>query len=454
VKLTLRVLIVFAVPAVVAAGAPQAFAQAADLQRGNGLFGGGPVDPNLRQRLDVTLSSTEASDSDVPAEAAIGVGVPAQPGGYSTILVGAADYSWRGPSVQVRATGTSTLSLFSPLADVVYSFSRSVSHTAGVGVSARLSKHTTLVVNQTVTYSPAYLYSLFPRTAEPALGDAPPAPPNYAIGDSESRSYGTTMTLNHDLARLGSLSATADYEHTDTSGGGAIQSGLVSYGIRGNFSHRLARHTVATADYIQRISEVGFGSGAITWGRYAEQGFEIGVDHELPLSATRSLTFGTRFGSSTMLLPTPAAGVDPTGGHFGRRSAQVTMGYQFGRSWQTHAIYHRGIDYVAGLSAPISADSYTATVAGLLGRRVDVLVSAGYSNGASAVSLNRSTFDTYTGDVRLRYALTRVLATYVEYLYYFYEFRGTTPLAPGLPSGLARTGVRAGLMLRTPALRR
>ena len=63
-------------------------------------------------------------------------------------------------------------------------------------------------------------------------------------------------------------------------------------------------------------------------------------------------------------------------------------------------------------------------------------------------------FDTYTGDVRLRYALTRTFAAYVEYLYYFYDSRGSVPIAPGIPAGLERNGVRAGLTLRVPALRR
>jgi len=109
---------------------------------------------------------------------------------------------------------------------------------------------------------------------------------------------------------------------------------------------------------------------------------------------------------------------------------------------------------VAGLSEPISADRGSVSVEGLLTRRVDVLASAGYSNGESALNRQRSTFDTYTSDVRLRYALTRTFAAYVEYLYYFYDSRGSTPIAPGGSSGLERKGVRTGLTLLVPALRR
>jgi hypothetical protein len=135
-------------------------------------------------------------------------------------------------------------------------------------------------------------------------------------------------------------------------------------------------------------------------------------------------------------------------------SGQASIAYDFARLWKVSAIYRRGVDYVAGFSAPISADRVSTSLSGLLSRRVDILASAGYSNGESALNLQGPAFDTYTGDVRLRYALTRKFAVYVEYLYYFYDSRGGTPIAPGISSGLERKSVRTGLTLRVPAVRR
>jgi hypothetical protein len=65
-------------------------------------------------------------------------------------------------------------------------------------------------------------------------------------------------------------------------------------------------------------------------------------------------------------------------------------------------------------------------------------------------------FDTFTVDVKARVAITRTIATYYEYLYYYYDFRGNTLLllGPGVPPGLKRNGVRAGLTLWMPAYRR
>jgi hypothetical protein len=98
------------------------------------------------------------------------------------------------------------------------------------------------------------------------------------------------------------------------------------------------------------------------------------------------------------------------------------------------------------------ADSITARLDGLLARRVDVRLSAAYSAGESALGGIASLFNTYTANVRLRYGLTRTLAASVEYLYFFYDSRGTQALVPGLPPRFERNGVRAGLTLRVPAV--
>ena len=459
-KLNSGVLIVFAIPAAIAAGAPPAFAQAAGPRQGsNALFGGGNFDPKARQKLDLTLSSTEAYNSDMAEEQRTNLGAGGlEPSGYSTMLAGAADYAWRGRRVRVGATGTATLRYLRPIGDILSYPHKSVSHTAGVGFSARILRRTTVLVNQTATYSPSYLYNLFPRLEETTPGDAPAAAPDYAISGAESQSYGTTVTLTHDFSRRSSAAATTEYQSTNALGGTAGGRELSVYGIRGRVSHRLARHTIATAEYVNRLGVARYNSAATTPGTLrgtsAERGVQIGMDYRPQLSATRHVALGARFGASSMMLPESAAGTVLEDRPYSRLSGQVTMDYGFGRTWQTRALYRRGVEYVAGLSEPVSADSFTASVDGLFARRLDFLASVGYSNGESVLNRNSSIFDTYTGDVRLRYALTESFAASIEYLYYFYDSRGSNPLVPGIPPSLERKSVLAGLTLRVPALRR
>jgi hypothetical protein len=461
VNLNSRALLVFVIPVALAAGAPQLFAQAAGPQRGlNGLFGGGRSEPKTRQKLNFTLSSAGAYDSALPDEVRT-LGVSGT-GGRSAIFGGAADYSWESPRVQVRASGTSSLQYFRPLADVFYSLSTNASHTAGVGISARLTTRTGVLVNQTVRYSPSSLSGLFPRTAVAVAEDAPlsapefdpPAAPDYAISGSESRSYGTAMTLTHDFSPRNSVSATADYQYSDTQIGTAGGRDLSVYGVRGRVTHRLTGNTTTTAEYLSRVGDVGYGSATTTDGPLTEHSGEFGADYSRPLSETRQMTLGARLGATTMRLPESAAEGGMGGRHYARWSGQVAMGYAFGRTWQARAIYRRGIDYVAGLTEPVSADSFSANVDGLLTRRVDVRASAGYSSGKSALNPDASTFDTYTGDVRLRYALTRLFAAHVEYVYYLYDSRGSTALVPGIPAGFERNGARVGFTLILPPVRR
>ena len=445
VKFTSPALLAFAVAA---ASATQALAQASVSQ-------GRSKDAKARQKLDVTLSSTEGYDRDLAPDARSTVGLGgSELAGYSTMLVGAADYSLQRSRVQIRATGTSALRYYRPLEGLLSSYYKSVSHTAGVGVSARLASRTTLLVNQTATYSPSYLYNLFARPTVAGPGDAPLAAPDYAMRGSETQSYGTSMTLTHDVMRRSSFSALAEYQYTETAGQTADRRELNSYGVRGQVSRRLARNTVVTAGYLYRLSEVGRASGATTGQALAEQRIDIGVDYGRALTATRRIALGARVGSSTMRLKESAEGVGATGRHYSRLFGQLTLGYEFRRGWQARAAYLRGVEYVAGLSEPVSRDSVTASIDGSLTRHVNVLASAGYSIGESALNRSSSTFETYTGDARLRYAPTRTFAAYVEYLYYFYDSRGSTPIAPGIPAGLERSGTRVGLTVSVPVLRR
>jgi hypothetical protein len=99
-------------------------------------------------------------------------------------------------------------------------------------------------------------------------------------------------------------------------------------------------------------------------------------------------------------------------------------------------------------------DGVSAGLEGLFTRRIDLALSASYSGGVSIVSPRGPQFNTYTGEAVIRYALTRNLAVYGQYLYYAYDFHGTPGLAPDIPSDLRRNGLRAGLMLRVPVVGR
>jgi hypothetical protein len=117
-------------------------------------------------------------------------------------------------------------------------------------------------------------------------------------------------------------------------------------------------------------------------------------------------------------------------------------------------MYRRALEYLPSLTEPVFTDGVSVYVDGLITPRIDVTVSGGYVSGASALSPALSAFKTSTGDVRIRYAINRTLAGYVQYLYYFYDFSGQARLAPRIASRFERNAIRAGFTLWLPVMQR
>jgi hypothetical protein len=425
-----------------------AFAQAPGSERPfRALFGRGSQGA-AGQSIDVSATLVEAYDDNLLAETGgISPGVAALSGAYSMLQAGGT-YAWANERVHVGMTATSAFRYYGQVGDF-----QSVSHSGGIGLSTSLPKRTGLSLNQAVAYSPSYLSKLFPSLGDTRLGDAQPASPNYAVNDVTSYSYATTAALTHALTRRGSLQGVADYTFTDFRGGSLRHDGAV-YGGRAEFSRAVGRHSAINAGYRYRTGD----SGLSTQGKSTEHGIDIGIEHTKVLSASRNATFSFGVGSSRATVPPqPIAAAPSQAGSVAlnlyRLTADGAFAYQFSRTGKVSASYRRGVEYIVQLAQPVFIDGVSVSGGGLLADRVELTMGAGYSTGASALQ-QASSFNTYTADIRTRMPLTRMLAVSVEYLYYFYDFGSNTLLAPNLPRRLARNGVRAGLTLSTPFLRR
>jgi hypothetical protein len=405
-----------------------------------GLFAGNHSD-QAGDRFDLKVTLVGAYDDDVYGDL-LGGFDPLRPqeGGSSTMLLANAAYNWSGRRVQVAATADSALRYYSET-DVF----QNVSQTAGLGFSAELAKQTDLLVNQTFAYSPSYLYGLFPTVGQPGPGDVPAAAPDYSAYDTESFAYGTTVKVSHNLTDRGSLSATADMQRTDFHRETGNRRDLDSYGIHVQFSQNISRNSALRVGYRYRTGDFGYVVGSSA----SEHSIEFGVDYTRPLSATRRATFGFTVAPAAVDAPLPVDGL----GQFDRQYrvlADMRFGYQFNRTLQARGTYRRNLEYVPGLRTPVYANGFTAVIDGLLGRRWDYAASAAFSDGESVVVQRATTFDTYTADARIRYALTSKLAAYIEYLYYSYDFRGSTELPLGAARVLKRNGLRLGLTFWIP----
>src|SRR5690606_9029099 len=90
--------------------------------------------------------------------------------------------------------------------------------------------------------------------------------------------------------------------------------------------------------------------------------------------------------------------------------------HAFRGPWQAQLNYVRSVAVLDGLSEVYQGDQVMAGIGGLLTRRIDLSVSAGYVSGA--VGLGERNFNTALGSVRLRAALTQKLALFAQYFYY------------------------------------
>jgi hypothetical protein len=422
---------------VIAAYATPAHAQGGG-QRLGGLFGATRSDTADRNRLNVLFAVSEGFDSEVAPEVQSRVpNAGPQSGGYSTMLTTSADYMNTGRRLQVGGTAQSAFRYYQQLAKV-----SSTSHSAGLQARVQLSRTATLQMRQTAAYSPSYLFQLFPNAALPGLEEPIAPTPEYRIHETESHSYRTDVTLGAGSARGNRVSVSGDYGRTEFRRQIIERPDMETYSGRAKYSHGVGRSAGLSAEYEYRAGELGFAP-------FTEHRVNFGAEYSRALSTSRRATFRFKISPGMLEISESAQNGSVTGSVY-RLQGDGAVDYQFSRTWRASASYHRGVDYVAVLTEPVFADSARADLSGLITRRLDVSVSAGYAVGESALTQNSSQLDSYTGTARLRFALTRALALYTEYFYYFYDLRGSSHLAPELPNTFEQHGIRAGLTLWIP----
>jgi len=435
---TISVVLVFAVS--VGAQIPAAVAPPP------GVFGGARPDAAATTRLDFTTSVVEGYDTDVPVSLRSTIIDPSsqQSVGFSTSLSTSAEYLWRNGRTQIGMSGSSVVKHYSDLGQT-----RGVGSGLGVGMSTRLPGSYTVFVNQAVAYTPAHLYGVFPTGAAVEPGTAGETAPDYTVSDFNSYIYTSTVSLKRDFSQRNSLAASGDFQYTDRQVNSPLWQDVTARRFGGEFVRKVSRNVAVATQYRYRSGAFGYTNDLLT----TEHSLDFGLNYIKPLSLTRRATLRLNFGVAAADVPqSTQAGNLIFRQYMGTGSADFE--YQFQRTWRAKANYRRGIEYIVDIPEPVYANSLGLAIDGFVTRRVDLVVSGGYSSGESLLNSSALAYDTYTGSIRVRYALSRLSAMYAEYMYYFYDFAQGTPLLVGVPPALERHGVRAGFTLWMPALRK
>ncbi|OFV93305.1 MAG: hypothetical protein A3H95_05830 [Acidobacteria bacterium RIFCSPLOWO2_02_FULL_64_15] len=414
-----------------------ALAQAGPAPQAQGLFqaGGGAAGAG-RQSLTLSVSLVEAYDSNLRAGATAVSPTLFQQSGSYTSLTPTMSFASRGRSAQITATSGSTLRYYRELDRLV-----SIGHNVGAGVSAELTRRTRLSVNQGVAYAPSYLHGLFANAAPATMGSAVNPATSYAVNGQPSYQYSTSAGVSHAVTRRDTVSFNSAYRYTDFVGNTAGASDLRSYDVGGRFTHLLSRDGSLRLGYTYR--QAAYSS---TQQRPSTHDIDSGIAYQWPLSSARRTTLGFSAGSAVVTGPVSSASTQ-TRRQF-RLVVDASLNHQMGRTWQLQGAYHRGVGFIEGIEDPVFSDAVTVTTSGSLDRRTTVVMSTSYSTGNSALAIvSSNSFDTYTGDAEVRFAISRTWATYVDYMYYFYNFNQSLQLSPGVSPNLRRHSVRAGLTL-------
>jgi hypothetical protein len=345
------------------------------------------------------------------------------------MLAASAEYARDRRSAQLFGTALTYFRYIHPLERI-----EAGPQSAHLGAGIRLPKQGTLQITQAAAYSPSYLYQLFSIGAPVAPGAAIPVNPEYPTDQTESYSYDTRMSAAFGSPYGTRLTTSAEYSRTDFSNRAVARPNLAEYAAGARVSRSVSRTAALSAGYEYSAGEFGLG------GLMKAHQVTLGVEYSPALSVTRRASFRLDV-SPSLFVP---GGVEP------RRYAlqgEASVDYPFLLKWRAEASYHRSLDYGAVPSEPVLADGAQVRLTGVIGRRIDVSGLAAYATAVSAISRNTRNLRTYTGEARIRYALTRGFAVYSEYLYYYYDLRGQARLAAGLPSVYEQHGIRVGFMV-------
>jgi hypothetical protein len=448
VNTTINVSLVAVVTAVICAGAPSpASAQVNGSQRPyKALFGGSAADPDVRHSFDVSVSVLEGYDDNAVEGSGTTQSLLNQTGLY-TGMAGNLSYAWHNKSVQVGATAGTDMRYYADESEFI-----GVSHSGGFGFSAALGPRTNLSANQSVSYSPAYLYGVFtplgPVTPGEVIGVGDP------LGDEHVYIYDTSVNFTRGISPRGSIEALGTFRYSDyNQQSTSLSQDLRSYSVGGRYRHNLTRYAALRLGYVYRKGSYGL-VGDLSRPA-AVHDIDVGVDYKRPLSLTRRTTVDFGVGSSIVNMPAVAS-TDSSLQY--RVVGDLGLTHQMGRTWSARVAYNRGVGFTEGFAQPTFSDAVTGSVSGFFSRRVDFTAGGGLSIGDAGLSAGTGTADrgfrAYTGSARVRYGLGAMWALFGEYSYYKHDLGDVLIVAQGVPPILDRNSVRVGLTLWVPLLRR
>ena len=301
-------------------------------------------------------------------------------------------------------------------------------YNASIGGTLQVSARPAITLHQSVSYRPYTFLEIFPDTVEPPVGASDVPDPDLVPLFRQYVAYTGGADLSQRITRRTTVSSFWNYGITDR-----LSNHFWRQSAGASFSVAMTRDLSARVGY--RYTE-GHHDDRVTRIHRPE----IGLDFLRALSLTRrtSLTFGigmeaTAYNQVTRLI---AVG-----------NARVV--HEIGRSWTVGAVYRRGTYFVETLPEPVTGNSASAQVNGLITRRLQLSGVVSGSFGQMGPGAARH-YDSYRGSISLSSAITRHMNVGVDYGYYHYLFDDIVVLEPGLARDINRQTIRGHVSFWAP----
>ncbi len=300
-------------------------------------------------------------------------------------------------------------------------------YNASIGGTLLVTTKPAITLHQSASYQPYTFLSAFPMAIDPIVGASDITDPDVVPVAEQYTYYEGGVGLRHQMTRRTAFNSSWNYRVTDQ------QSNHFWYQeAQASFSLGLTR------DLALRL---GYG--------YTEQHHDtrvtelhrpdIGLDFLRALSLTRRTSFSFGVGTEVSVY---------NGTTRYNATGNATLHHEIGRSWTAAGAYQRGTYFVDTFAEPLTGDSWSFQLNGLITRRVQLLAVAAASLGQMGYSSNN--FDSYRGTITLSTALTRFMNVGVDYAYYNYEFDDATGLEPGVSQDVIRQSIRARVSFFAP----
>jgi hypothetical protein len=412
---------------------------AAQTQPFQGLFGG-QAGSGARESLDLTASVFGVNDTNLPRLGRDLTQGDTTPDVRYGDMLGGLWYNKPGQRTSFAANGVSRLQYYPQFSNVM--------RWSGTGAVAmtRTMRRGQFGIDQQVRYSPYAHFRVIPIPSEtsPELADVSAPDSALAVTGRQSYRYNTGLHGGFQMSRRTLLNATYQYEYLDFVP--VDQFDWTTHDADVLLSHYITPKTALVAGYAYHVRDF---EGERLPLRRQDINFGVNYNNTLPFSQRTTLTFML---GSTSLSRDTSRGLTETESTFMRMIGRAELDHQLSRTWHLGAFYHRGIQYIEGISDVFLADSVTASVRGYMGPRVDFRATAGYSTGPLRYGPEQRAYDTAAGTARLRMAVSRGLAFQSEYVYYRYVFSDAVTLPTGTSARSNRHVFRVGLTTWLPLL--